>query len=206
MKSQYMATSIALLAVFHFAGPMSIAQSVSPPADAATQPSADPIADQLAQLKRAIKEDKFADALALMDKLEPALPQPDFYVASNRFRVLIKSKRYDAAYRYAAKIENLPNVTANLLNELALIITDTRDVEERDLIVAKRLARQAMALSNNWPGFTNTLARAYFVNGEYELAVLTETDARDRAPAQWKAAFTHTLEKYQAALRKNSVS
>jgi Tetratricopeptide repeat len=81
-----------------------------------------------------------------------------------------------------------------------LIITDTKDVEERDLIVAKRLARQAMAISNNWPGFANTLARAYFVNGEFEKAVAAEADALDRAPDKWKTAFTRTLAKYQAAL------
>lgn len=189
-----------LIAVLHVAALGALAQTIASPAGATTRPDAGLMADQMEQLKFTIKGDRFDEALALMDQLEPALPVPHYYVASNRFRVLIKSKRYDEAYRYLGKIENLPDVTGNLLNELALIITDTADVEERDLIAAKRLARHALAITDDWPGFTNTLARAYFVNGEFGRAVATQTEARDRAPEQWKAEFTRTLAKYQAAL------
>jgi hypothetical protein len=83
------------LAIAPIGGRAASAQvGVTATSDAATQPSADPTADQLEQLKLAIKENRFDDALALMDTLEPVLPEPDFYVASNRFRVLIKSKQY----------------------------------------------------------------------------------------------------------------
>lgn len=191
---------MASVAVLNLAGFVALAQSAPTPIEATTRPAADPAADSMERLRSAIKRNKFEEALALMDELEPTLPEPDYYVASNRFRVLIKSRRYDAAYRYLGKVENLPNITGQLLNELALIITDTKNVKERDLIAAKRLARHALAIGENWPGYSNTLARAYFVNGEYEMAVTTETDALDRAPERWKSEFTRILEKYRAAL------
>lgn len=210
MNRGFIPASISALAALLLTHTPATAQTPPPPAPPASQPAAsqssttqaavDAVQQQLMQVRQLMKDNQFPEALALMDQLEPQLPQPSFIVASNRFRALIKTKQYDLAYRYMGKIENLPDVTGNLLNELALIITDTKDVDERDLIAAKRLARHAMAITNNWPGFINTLARGYYENGEYEQAVAAQKRALDTAPDRWKTAFSRTLAKYQARL------
>jgi TPR repeat protein len=92
-----------------------------------------------------------------------------------------------AWYRKAVEQNYVP-----AMNSLALLMATSNDRHVRNLQEAIALATKAVAASSN-PDYLDTLAAAYFANGESDKAVETEQKALARNPQN---------EDYQKALQK----
>ncbi|MBI9083087.1 MAG: M48 family metalloprotease [Desulfobacterales bacterium] len=100
-----------------------------------------------------------------------------------------------AAYAQAIRL-NPKNVQA--LNNLAWLLATCKDRRLRAPAEALKLAKQAVAL-NPAPHILDTMAEAYFANGDFPNAVATETMALERAGKE-REIFQAQMEKFQRAL------
>jgi hypothetical protein len=112
------------------------------------------------QLNEAMAAGEDAKALALLDELEKLGGVPADYLALNRFKVLLHSNNTDAAYRLAARAEQLPLTDGTLYNGMARAILETPNVAERDLVLARRYARAAKAFNDKPDEYAATLDAA----------------------------------------------
>lgn len=112
------------------------------------------------QLNAAIAAGDYPKALSLLDRLDRLGGSPETVLAARRFEVLLRSGDTDAAYRLAARAEQLPEADARLFGDLARAIVDTPNLAERDVVLARRLARQAVQLSNGAAEYQAILNKA----------------------------------------------
>ncbi|HVA94099.1 MAG TPA: tetratricopeptide repeat protein [Candidatus Dormibacteraeota bacterium] len=82
------------------------------------------------------------------------------------------------------------------MNNLALLMATSRNATVRNPQAAIALANKLVASSNN-PAYLDTLAAAYFANGQNDMAVAAEQKALARDPKN--ASYQKALEKYLAA-------
>ena len=98
---------------------------------------------------------------------------------------------------YGQAIRNNPE-NAQALNNLAWLLATCEDRRLRAPAHALALARRAVAV-NPAPHILDTLAEAYFANGDFPNAVATETMALERAGKD-REIFLDQLKKFQKAL------
>ena len=88
---------------------------------------------------------------------------------------------------------------AEALNEIAWTILDDKRVEQKDLVLALKLATRADALTNHEnPAVLDTLARAWFEKGDVDKAVETQTRAVEKAADDgMRKQLTESLSRYK---------
>ena len=91
------------------------------------------------------------------------------------------------------------------MNIAAWAFATSSDPAIRNPALALEYARKAVAAGNDHPdpNHLDTLAEAYYVNGQYDDAVKTEQRAIALASADAKGQFEKSLEKYQRALQSS---
>jgi TPR repeat protein len=94
-------------------------------------------------------------------------------------------------YRLAVQ-QNDPNA----MNNLALLLATSKNPHVRNPQEAVSLATRAVAAANN-PDYLDTLAAAYFSNGQTDKAIETEQKALAMNPAN--DSYKESLQKYLAA-------
>jgi membrane associated rhomboid family serine protease len=96
---------------------------------------------------------------------------------------------------------------ADALNNVAWVYATSRNPAIRNPAAALEYARKAVSLGKDRPNANHldTLAEAYYVNGEYEDAVKTEQQAIAVASADSKVNFQSSLRKYQLAMKGRQV-
>jgi tetratricopeptide (TPR) repeat protein len=158
------------------------------------------------------------DPTALLEALESAekeLPDNAFSFRLIRFQVLSLAKdRVDEALEAANKIlESDKGEDASILNNLAwIIVTPDRDTkaDPKLLKLALTMATKADNLSKNEdPSVADTLAKAYFDNGDFAKAVKTQTRVIELAEGTRLEAdpgLKKRLNQYKKALTKSAKS
>lgn len=95
---------------------------------------------------------------------------------NNRYITEQIEKRPKEAVRLYEKKLSLDYKQPDVLNNLAWLLVTTRDPDVRDIKRGLRLAKEAVALEKS-PVILDTLAEAYWVNGDGEMAVRTIKEA-----------------------------
>lgn len=97
---------------------------------------------------------------------------------------------------------------ADALNNVAWALATSPDPVIHNPAEALQYATQAVALGKDHPNpsHLDTLAEAYYANGQYEEAVKTEQQAMALAPAENPNDFQKRLEKYQQALENKKLT
>jgi membrane associated rhomboid family serine protease/TPR repeat protein len=91
------------------------------------------------------------------------------------------------------------------LNNVAWALATSPDPSVRNPVAALEYARKAIAAEKDHPSphVLDTLAEAYYVNGQYEDAVKTEQRALELLTGENKNDYLKQLDKYQLALVNN---
>jgi len=156
------------------------------------------------RLHKAIDQKRWNDAAPALDdvlalaqalKLPPGLE--DSY-AWLRLRILLGQKKYEEAYTFADSFsEHHPN-DAVRQNTLAWTLLTEKGVEDRNLPLARKLAKRAnLAAGGKDAAILDTLARVRFLGGEIAAAIALEQKAVDAAPDQEKDRYRSWLSDYQ---------
>lgn len=156
------------------------------------------------KLFRAVDQKKWSDAASAVDELLKLAeirkypPRLQDGYAPVRLRILLGQKRYDDAYKFADLFSDNHPKDASRQNTLAWIIVIEKGVEQRNLVVAKKLAERANAAADGKDSaILDTLARVLFMRGEKSEAIAIEQKAIDLAPDQEKDRCRNCLADYQ---------
>jgi thiol-disulfide isomerase/thioredoxin/Flp pilus assembly protein TadD len=139
------------------------------------------------------------EAEARLNEIEKLLPEDQrVRVGIARFQVLTEKKDFAGAYRFADKLSEAQLNDAELNNSLAWSIATQPGLENRDLMVAERIAERAnKAARGKDANILDTLARVQFMNGKKAEAIASQQKAVDLADTDQKKAFTATLDSYK---------
>ncbi len=149
----------------------------------------------------AMRRKDYDAALAVLDEVEKSTPGSEVRFAVTRFQILFSEKKdYAAAYKQAAKLNEMKDVEPGALNAVAWMIVEPDRLENRDLAVAEKLITRAMELSKGEEfGILDTAARVQFLKGNNDKAIELQTKSLEKAPADAREEIEGTLKKYQAA-------
>jgi thiol-disulfide isomerase/thioredoxin len=152
------------------------------------------------ELGATVQKEKWDEAEALLNKIEKLTPADErIALDGTRFRLHLRKKDYDAAYKLARKISDANEDNARLQNELAWTIATMPDLEKRDLELAELIANRAnKAAKGKDAGILDTVARVVFMKGDKEKAIELQQKAVDLAEADTKKTLQKTLESYKA--------
>lgn len=144
-------------------------------------------------------------ALEALKEFEQEFPKMAHVLANRKFAIHVAADDYDGAYQYASlKIEKaIQAKNAIDLNNIAWEIVDPfGKVKQKNADLALKAALKAVELGGGKNYLhLDTLARAYFVKGNVEKAIETQTKALELAPAQDKGEMEWPLEEYRNAKR-----
>jgi len=146
------------------------------------------------------------DALAAFSKLETEFPKQAAARPELKEQVLLAAGEYEKAYKLmAARAEKLIAAKNGPgLNEIAWTIVDPESkATKRDLDLAMKAASKAVEFTDHKDAAVlDTLALVYFLKGDVDKAVETQTKAVDLAPGSLKEELQKRLEEYKAAKKK----
>lgn len=112
---------------------------------------------------------------------------------------LFQAKEWDHAYELAgALLERDLSETSQTLNQLSWVILTHPAIEERDIALALKAAERACELTD-WESsdILDTLAKAYFMNGEVDKCLETMDKAIEHAPTDAdRATYEATRAEY----------
>jgi thiol-disulfide isomerase/thioredoxin len=108
------------------------------------------------------------------------------------------ANRPDDAWKLAREIAAANKSDAETLNEVAWFILDNKGVKERNCQLALDIAKAAADAPGGANGAVlDTLARAYWENGDKAKAVATQKSAIEKAEAGQAKELQSTLERYE---------
>lgn len=108
-------------------------------------------------------------------------------------------EKYDQAFAAAADALALEPESALYANNLAWWLATAKDSTVRDPKRAISLAQKAISVEPNYASYIDTLAEAYFANGEYAKAVEYEQKAANLEPT--KSVYQESLARFRAAAK-----
>jgi thiol-disulfide isomerase/thioredoxin len=115
-----------------------------------------------------------------------------------RFQILLGRKDYTAGYKLVSSLSDAHPDDAVLQNELAWFIAAKPGLEERDLVLAEKMAGRAnQATQGKEAGVLETLARVQFMSGKTNEAVATEQKAVNLTEGPVKEHLQQSLTSYQ---------
>ena len=143
------------------------------PQTAAAEAAADQQVDELVQ------EAIDSRDLAAIDKLAKNHPDRAADLIAAKFGILVESKDYSAAIALGKQLVESQKDDADLLNAIAWMMVDPENpIDEPDLDLALQAALCANEASKGEAAeILDTLARVYFVRGDLDNAIKTETEA-----------------------------
>jgi thiol-disulfide isomerase/thioredoxin len=170
---------------------------------AANEKKMAPIMEKMKAFNTAIRDKKWdeaTDALAAFEKVIPEDEQAGMQITfgMDHFKILVGRKDYAAADELAAKLSDAHKEKPLLLNYMIKQIVADKAVEKPDLDFAQKLVNRA----NERAGGTNaeilaTQARIFFMKGEKEEAVKTQTEAVAMADAKGRESLQSKLDSYK---------
>jgi hypothetical protein len=148
--------------------------------------------------KRA-KAKEWDEADAALTKIENLQPEDDHdNFGITRFQFLLTRGDYAGAYKFAKRLSDSHVDNSFMQNELAWRIATGKGIEERDLDLAEKIARRAVAASKSQDaGILDTLARVLFMKGEKDAAIDTQAKAVELADGSMKTRLQKTLDSYK---------
>lgn len=151
------------------------------------------------KLRTAMKAKDWDAADAAVAELEKGVPENMRYQFSmTRLQILLGRKDYDGAYKLAESLSDEHQDNASLQNGVAWTLATAKDITQRGLVLAQKIAERANTAANEKePQILDTLARAQFMNGMTNEAVATEQKAVNLAPAEMKDYLNKFLTSYQ---------
>jgi len=154
------------------------------------------------QISTAMKASDPKGALAAMDTAFAATPKLEARFGPFKFKLLLDSADYDAAYAYGTKlVDGLFKDDGQQLNAMAWMIVDPdAKHEKRDLKLALKAALRSNELTKGEDaGVLDTLARVYFLSGDSAKAIEFQTKALELVKDNPEAAkdFQGRLDEYK---------
>ena len=144
--------------------------------------------------------DQAESVLAEIETLAP--PTERERVGMTRFGLLLDRRDYKAAYQLAAQLSDAHSGDAMMQNSLAWQIATREGLAERDLNLAEKIARRALAAVKDSDfekaEILDTLARVLFLKGETKPAIELQQQAVQVATGERKSQFQNNLDHYKA--------
>jgi len=156
----------------------------------------------------AMRKNDYDGAIAAVDEIVKSDPAMADRGAVIKFNLLLQKKDYSAAWELGKTFPETFKDNAQALNDLAwMIVNPKASIEKPDLDLALALASRAVEASKGENGqILDTLARAYFVKGDLDKAVETQSKAVSKASDEQKSQLQTTLDEYKAAKLKPAAS
>lgn len=152
------------------------------------------------KLGQAIKDKQWDQADEAAAAIEKSMPENErFRIGPVRVQILLGRKDHAAAYKLAGELSDGAPGNAILQNEVAWLLATAEGVDHDGLLLAEKLAKRAADTPTGAkePGILDTLARAQFMVGNTNAAVVTEQRAVELAPDATKPYLQKTLNAYQ---------
>jgi len=149
------------------------------------------------QLMTLQREQKWDEALAIVEELESEMGQA-FGLMSLKLQLLTRAGRSDEATTLLGELVDSGWEDAQMLNALAWNAVTANAASATDLEVALKAATRAAELTDQTDGsILDTLARVYFVMGDLDQAIALQEKAV--AYGQGNASIERALEEYRKA-------
>jgi len=191
---------------------VNLAQAEEPKAEPAKKESVEERQERrVNDLQDAVSNQDFDKALKIIEEIlgdKEVSKEDQLKAGMTQFVILVKEKKDGAkACVVAKKLSGHKDISADMLNELAWLILDTEELQNRDLDVAMSIAKQAAEINKyESPAILDTLARAYFEKKDLDKAIEFQTKAAEKAKTstdeniteEIKAQIQETLDKYKA--------
>ena len=151
------------------------------------------------ELRHAMDEEKWDDAMAKVSELEKLVPEETRgNLDQVRFSILLAKGDYPAAYKLANKISDAHKDEADAQNALAWEIATGKGIKDPDLKLAETFANRANEASKgNDPAVLDTLARIKFMQGEKDAAIKLQEKALKLAGKDEEPHYQATLDSYK---------
>lgn len=150
-------------------------------------------------MRDAQKTGDYADAIKTIDRAMQQLPDnPDLEMM--KFRLLVGPVADPSGYDIGWKLMKTNRDNAMMLNSLAWYVLDDPAVGQRDLQFALTTAKAANeAAGGSNAAILDTLARAYFDQGDIDTAIKYQKKAVEKADDAMADDLAEVLKKYEAA-------
>ena len=157
------------------------------------------VMEQNKKLITALKAKDWDAAEVAVAELEKIVPDESRIQFSGiRLQILLGRSDFAGAYKLVQSLSDAHPDNETLQNELAWALVTARGVDQHGVVLAKTVAERASkAAKDQEPGILDTLARAQFMNGLTNEAVVTEQKAVELAPDEMKNDLKKTLTDYQ---------
>ena len=146
----------------------------------------------------------FTKMRTLVEELLTINPKSGALLSSSLFCYMLEGKQYDKAYAYLTEITPLIESDAKALNQVAWMILTGEAIEKRDLASALTLSLKSNEIAQYKKAqYLNTLARAYFDQGEVSKAIDFQTlvlKKLSKSEESMRPELKQKLEKYKASL------
>ena len=125
-------------------------------------------------------------------------------LSSSLFCYMLAGKQYDQDYAYLTEITPLIESDAKALNQVAWMILTGEEIEKRDFASALTLSLKSNEIAQYKKAqYLNTLARAYFNQGEISKAIELQTlvlKKLSKSEESMRSELKQKLEEYKASL------
>jgi len=151
-------------------------------------------------VNRAMQEKDWDTAMTKLDDFAKMIPEDQREnLDSVRFNILLGKEDYPAAYALASKISDAHKDDAMRQNKLAWQILTDKNIKQRDLALAEKIAVRANdAAKGKDANIIDTLARARFMQGKKDEAIALQEKAINMAEDdQQKANLQKSLDEYK---------
>ncbi len=151
------------------------------------------------QWSNAMKDKNWDDAESALDQIEKLLPEGQrSSVSLPRLKVLLSKGDTKAASKLASQVSDSNKDKAMMQNDLAWEMLTHKDVQERDLDLAYKIAVRANdAAQGKNPAILDTLARALFMQDQKDKAIELQEKAVALAADNDRASYRKTLNSYK---------
>ncbi len=164
-----------------------------------------PILEELRREARgASRTNDWSKPLALLDRALKAHPHNSPLMMSKWKILLLQKGDYDQAYSFGKSVIEAHWNDAAALNDIGWTVVDTRGIKTRNLEFAMKAAARANELTKSADGaILDTLARVYFEQGDFALAVQWQRLAVKHSDGDLRKQLEEALQKYLTALKKS---
>jgi thiol-disulfide isomerase/thioredoxin len=151
-------------------------------------------------VSRAMQQKDWDEAMTKLDDFAKILPEEQRDNLDNvRFNILLGKEDYPAAYKLAEKMSDAHKDNAGMQNELAWQMLTDKNIKQRDLVLAEKIALRANdAAKGKDANILDTLARARFMQGKKDEAIALQEKAVNMAESdEQKATLQKSLDEYK---------
>lgn len=153
------------------------------------------------EVNKAMRSKDWDAAMTKLDDFAKILPEEQRGNLDNiRFSILLGKEDYPSAYKLAEKISDTHKDDASVQNELAWQILTDKNIKQRDLALAEKIAMRANdAAHGKDANILDTLARASFMNGKKDEAIALQEKAIKMAESdEQKSSLQKSLDEYKS--------